>query len=115
MRLFINFLLSTIAAFILILLFPAIGISEYGVALIIAIVLGLSNIVIKPLLKLFTAIPIFFTIILSLFIINCIVVVMADWILEGNASESTWSVIIFSSILAVINWGIHKLIWQKTC
>ena len=113
MKLFANFALSVIAAFAAILFLPGLGVSEYMLALFIALVIGLVNISIKPLLLILSIIPTFTTIVLALFFFNGLIIVLSDWLIEGFTAESAGYVIMFSGVVAVVNWGIHRLIWRK--
>lgn len=113
MKLFANFALSVIAAFIALLLLPGLGISQYAIAVFIALAIGLANISIKPLLLLLSIIPTFTTIVLALFFFNGLIIVLSDWLIEGFTAEGTGYVILFSGVVAVANWGIHRLLWKK--
>lgn len=113
MKLFINFILSSITALIIILILPGLGIDSYWLAAFVSLILGLINISIKPFLAMFSVIPTFFTIILALFLLNAAVIILADWVFERFYAENSLYVALFSAVLALINWGIHRLIWKS--
>lgn len=112
MKLFINFLLSTIVAFAAVEFLPGLDVDNYRIAIFIAIIIGLINISIKPFLLILSIIPTFVTIILTLFFFVGMVVVLSDWIFEGFSAEGTGYVILFSAVVSILNWGIHKVVWK---
>ncbi len=113
MKLFANFALSAIAAFAAIMFLPGLGVSQYTIAVFIALVIGLANISIKPLLLMLSIIPTFTTIVLALFFFNGLIIVLSDWLTEGFTAEGAGYVILFSGVVAIVNWGIHRMIWKK--
>ena len=58
-------------------------------------------------------IPTFTTIVLALFFFNGLIIVLSDWLTEGFTAEGAGYVILFSGVVAIVNWGIHRMIWKK--
>lgn len=112
MKIFINFLLSAIITFLAILLLPGLDVDSYYIAAGMAVFLGIINICVKPLLEVLSIVPTFITIILALFFFNGAVLVVADWTLEDFSAEGTGYVILFSAIVAILNWGIHRVLYK---
>lgn len=112
MKLFINFLLSSLVAFAAIEFLPGLDVDNYLIAIFIALIIGLINISIKPFLLILSIIPTFITIVLALFFFNGLIIVLSDWIIEGFSAEGTWYVILFSAVISILNWCIHRLIWK---
>ena len=112
MKLFINFLLSSIVAFVAIIFLPGLDVTTYWTAAFIGLVIGVLNVSIKPLLAILSIIPTFITIIITLFFLNGVVIVLSDWIIEGFSTESTVYVILYSAVVAILNWGVHRLVWK---
>ena len=112
MKLFLNFVLSGIVAFFAILFLPGLDVDSYWIATFIAILIGLINISIKPFLAILSIIPTFVTIFLALFFFNGAVIVLSDWIFEGFSAENSWYVILFSAVVSILNWGIHRVVWK---
>lgn len=112
MKLLINFLISSIVIYLAIVFLPGIDAHSTLTAAAIAGILGLTNISIKPFLMLFDIIPTLFTIVFALFFINGAIVVLADWIIDDFSTENLWYVMLFSAVISVLDWCIHKLIWK---
>ena len=101
----VNALVIMVAAYIL----PGVHVENYLTALVLALVMGILNTLIKPLL---IALTLPFTIItfgLFLFVINGLMVVIASHIVPGFSVDGFWWAIIFSIVIAFINLIIHKI------
>ena len=75
----------------------------------LAVVLSVLNVTVKPLLKLFT-LP--FTIVtfgLFLFVVNAIVIELADWMMDSFTVINFWWAILFSIILTIVQWILNKI------
>lgn len=113
LKILINFLASTIISFLAMLFLPGLDIRSYGIMFLLAIILGIVNISVKPLIETGGVIPTFITIFIALFFLNGAVIVLGDWIIEGFSAERFGYVVLFSVTLTILNWGIHQLIYNK--
>ncbi|MCF7820554.1 MAG: phage holin family protein [Candidatus Pacebacteria bacterium] len=110
MKLFLTWFISTVALLISAWLIPGAKINSFWSALLVALMLGIVNAVIRPVLV-FLTLPIniltlgFFTL-----IINGLMVWLVAIILPGFSISSFWVAIIFSVILALITWIIEGII-----
>jgi len=102
MKLILRLLVTAAIAFILAQILPGIDVDTYGTAIWFAIVLGLLNIILKPLLILLTLPLTIVTFGLFLLVINTITVLVAsDWV-KGFKIHSFLDGFLFSLILSVI-------------
>lgn len=92
---------------------PEIHVNSVWTALGLIIVMALLNIFIKPLLILFTIPITIFTFGLFLLVINTIIVLMADWILEGFWVTSFGWAFLFSILLSFLNYLIDNLLKEE--
>jgi putative membrane protein len=88
---------------------PYVMLSGFGTAIIVAIVLGLLNLTIKPLLILLTIPATVVTFGLFLFVINALVIMAADSLVGGFAVQSFWWALLFSLLLSFINSLLFRL------
>lgn len=98
-----KFLLNGLAVLLAAYLLPGVHIDHYGFALLVAVVLALANVLIKPVLILLT-IPI--TVVsfgLFLLVINAWVILLVDELVPGFRVDGFWWALAFSVILWVIN------------
>lgn len=112
MKLLINFFISSIVIYLAIIFLPGMDAGSVSTAASIAGILGLINISIKPFLMLFDIIPTFFTIVIALFFINGAIVVLSDWIIDDFSTESLGYVVLFSAVISVLDWCVHKVVWK---
>lgn len=99
----VNLLVSTVAILILAYLLPGVGVAGFTAALLTAIVIGLVNALIKPILT-FLTIPItILTLGLFLLVINALMILLADYLVGGFSVDGFWWALIFSVLLSFVN------------
>lgn len=99
----IRLILSAAAVFIAAKVLSGVKVESYGQAVIVAIVLGIINAVIKPILV-FLTIPItILTLGLFLLVINALMIMLVDKLLKGFSVKSFWWAFFFSIILSLLN------------
>lgn len=115
----IKLLLRVVAVLLISNLTSLIAIAEGGTkekfltATIFAVVLGLLNTFIKPVLSLF-ALPItFFTLGLFQLVINTVVVLLAEYLVDGIEINGFLNAFLFSILFSVISWAIEQIVSDK--
>jgi putative membrane protein len=103
MAILVNWLISALAIIVAAYLLPGVSVSGIGVALILAVVLGLINAVIRPIILLLTLPVNVLTLGLFTFVINALMIILADAVTPGFAVRNFWWALAFSIILALIN------------
>lgn len=83
-------------------------VTDFWTALVFALVLGLLNMFVKPLLILFTLPVTFLTLGLFLFVVNTLIVLLASKIVDGFSIDNFWWALLFSIILSIITSAIDK-------
>lgn len=96
-------LISGLAVFITAYLLPGVSIDGYLSALIVAIVLSLLNTIVKPILIILTIPATIFSLGLFLFVINAIIIMLADDLIGGFEVQNFWWALLFSIILSLVN------------
>ncbi len=76
---------------------------DFKTAVIFALVLALLNTFIKPLLILFTLPITIFTLGLFLFVINAIIIIIADKFIDGIKVDGFLWALVFSVVLSIIS------------
>lgn len=102
MNFIIKLIINAIAVFILAYLLPGITINSYITALCIAIVLAFLNALVKPILIIFTLPITIFSFGLFLLIINGLIILFAEYIIDGFHVNSIWSAVLFSILLSIL-------------
>lgn len=103
-------IISSLSVFLAGWFLPGVQIDGFTTAIGIAVVLGLLNVTLKPLLVIITIPITFMTLGLFLLVINAIIIGVADQWIDGLHVKSTWTAILFSFLISLISsllygWG----------
>ncbi len=88
---------------------PGISVDSFLTSILVAIVLGLLNLTVKPILVLFTLPVTILTLGLFLLVINAVVILICDRIVGGFDVSSFWIALIFSLVLSVFQSIVYSL------
>ena len=102
MNLIINLLITAVVAFFLTKILPGVHFEGFSTAIIFAIVLGILNLIVSPILKLLGLPLTIITLGLFSLVINAIVVLIADYFIDGMTIDGFWWAFIFSIALSLI-------------
>ena len=105
-----NWLIYTLAIVITAYLLPGVNLTGFAAALVTALVLGLINAVIKPILILLTLPINILTLGLFTFVINAALILLASAIVPGFIVKGFWAALIFSIVLAIIASVLNGLL-----
>lgn len=100
MKLILRILLTAIAVVILSKILPGIAVETYTTAIIVALVLGLLRVFVRPLLILFTLPLTILTLGLFLFVINAGIIMLAGRLVDGFTVEGFGYALLFSLLLS---------------
>ena len=106
----LSWLISAVAIVITAYLLPGVRLSGFLAALITAVVLGLVNAVIKPVLILLTLPLNILTLGLFTLVINALLIMLTSAIVPGFSVSSFWQALLFSLVLAVVNYVLQLII-----
>ncbi len=103
MNLVVRFLLSGVAVMLTAYLLPGVHVQDYWAALLVALLISVSNAVVRPVLVLFTIPITILTLGLFLLVINALIILMVDYFVQGFNVDGFWWALAFSLILSVFN------------
>lgn len=109
MNLLIKLLISTIIVFVLSYFLPGVHVTNLTGALMVAVVLGLLNTFLKPILILLTIPVTFFTLGLFLLVINAIIILICDYFIAEFYVNGFISALLFSILLSIIQSILNKI------
>ncbi|MDP2087878.1 MAG: phage holin family protein [Flavobacteriaceae bacterium] len=92
---------------------PGIYVESPEAALIVAVVLGLLRIFIKPLLILLTLPVTIFTLGLFLLVVNAIIILIADHLVKGFDVSGFWYALLFSILLSMFQSIFNQFLENK--
>lgn len=105
-RLIVNTLSVFFAAWIL---GDHVELRSFGTAILVALVLAVLNLTVRPLLILLTIPATILTFGLFLFVVNALVIMAADWMVPNFIVDGFWWALVFSLLVSFINSLLFKL------
>ncbi len=102
MNLIIRLLLNAVAVFFLANILNGVSVNNYTTAIIVAIVLSILNLLVKPILVILTLPITILTLGLFLFVVNGLIILLADKFIDGFSVSSIWIAILFSILLSIL-------------
>jgi len=110
MRLLIVWLINTLSLMAVAYLMPSISVSSFWAALVAALVLGLVNAVIRPILILLTLPATILTLGLFIFVINGLLFWFVGSFIEGFFVAGFWAGVFGAIIYSLISWLLSALL-----
>lgn len=102
MTIFIHWIVSAIAILIAAYLIPGINVTLVG-ALVLAVVLGLINAFLKPLINLITLPLNIVTLGLFSLVVNALLIILAGMLVPGFLVEGFWPAFFFSIVVSLVS------------
>ncbi|HYF04265.1 MAG TPA: phage holin family protein [Patescibacteria group bacterium] len=110
MGLLLGWLANAAAVYATAYLVPGIHVNGFVSALIVALVLGLINITVKPILKLLSTPFILLTLGLFLLVINAVALLLADYFVDGLTIDGFLPAAIGSVVISIVSWIVGKIL-----
>ncbi len=110
MKLLLVWLINTVSLMAVAYLMPSISVSSFITALVAALVLGLVNAVIRPILVLLTLPATILTLGLFIFVINGLLFWLVGSFISGFVVEGFWAGVIGAIIYSLISWALSALV-----
>lgn len=108
-----NLVVNTLSVFAVSYILPGIEVDNFLTALVVAVVLAVLNVTLKPVL-IFITIP--FTIVtfgLFLLVINVLVLYAAEALIDGFYISGFWWAVLFSVLVSIVNGILFSLSGNK--
>ena len=110
MSFLLQWLVSGVAIIITAYLLPGVALEGFLAALVTALVLGLVNAIIRPILILLTLPLNILTLGLFTLVINALLIMLAASIVPGFAVQGFWWALLFGIVLAIVNFALSPLL-----
>ncbi|MBE16722.1 MAG: phage holin family protein [Dokdonia sp.] len=101
MKPILKVLLTAVAVVVLAKLLPGVAVSGFVSAIIVAVVIAILRFIVKPILIILTIPITILTFGLFLFVINALIIMMADYFIDGFAVSNFWIALLFSILLSI--------------
>ena len=109
MKLILNLIIRILAVVIAASLIPGVVVEGFAAALVLVVVLGVLNTVVKPIIILLTIPVNFLTLGLFTFVINGFIVLLVSLLVDGFSVSSFWTGLLFSIVLSLVNGFLNTL------
>jgi putative membrane protein len=113
MRLLLVWLINAVALFALPYVFPWVQVDTFWTALVAALVLGLINALIRPLLLLLTLPVTIVTLGLFIFVINGLLFWWVGSFIDGFHVSGFWSGVFGAIVFSLISWLLSSLLMKR--
>jgi putative membrane protein len=113
MKLIFRILLTALAVVIIAQFLPGVQIANFTNAIIVAIVLGLLRVTVKPLLIILTLPATILSLGLFLLVINAVIILLADYFVSGFAVKGFWVALLFSLLLSLFQSFLYSVFEKK--
>jgi putative membrane protein len=113
MRLLLVWLINAAALFALPYVFPWVSVDTFWAALAAALVLGLINALIRPLLVLLTLPVTILTLGLFIFVINGLLFWWVGSFIDGFHVTGFWAGVFGAIVYSIISWALSSLLLHK--
>jgi putative membrane protein len=108
MNIVMRIIFTSIIAFGLSYILSGVRIDSFWAAIILAVVLAILNAIVKPLLIFFTLPLTIVTLGLFLFVINALMILLADNLVAGFDVDGFWWALLFSLLLSIVTSVLFK-------
>lgn len=115
MKTIVKLVLTALAVIIIAKFLPGVSLDDsLTTPLIVALVLAILNVLIKPLLIILTLPITILTLGLFLLVVNALIILLADKLIDGFGVSSIWTAIFFSILLSILQSVFHSLIGKES-
>lgn len=113
MKFIINLVLNALAIMLAAYLLPGIHVDGFTSAIMLALVLSLLNVTLKPVMVILTIPVSVVTLGLFLIVINAGVILLADYFIPGTNIDGFWWAILFGLVVSIVNSILYSLAGTK--
>ena len=112
MNFIIRLLITAISAFLLSKILSGVHFDSFGATIIFAILLGILNIFVKPILSILSLPITIITLGLFSFVINALMILLTDYFMSSMAVDGFLWALLFSILLSIVT-SVFSIIFEK--
>lgn len=113
MNFIIRLLITAISAFILSKVLTGVHFDGFMSTVIFAIVLGLLNLIVRPILSILSLPITILTLGLFSFVINALIILLADYLMDSMEVAGFWWALLFSILLSLVTSAFSTIFESK--
>ena len=107
MTILLNWLLATLAIIIAAYIVPGVTLEGFLPALVAAVILGLVNAILRPILIILTLPINIITLGLFTLVINALLIMLTSSLVPGFKVHGFWPAVLFGVVLFFVNWALR--------
>lgn len=112
-NLFLKWLINSVAILISAYIITGVTVTSFWAALWVALLLGLINVTLKPILILLTLPINLLTLGLFTFVINALMILLASTVIQGFHVSGFWVALLFSIVLSIVSYLLNTFLGTK--
>jgi putative membrane protein len=109
----IRLLLQGVAIFAASYLIPGIFLTNFWYALLVALILSVVNVTVKPILQILSFPITILTLGFFVLVINALMVMLVDYLIPDFSVKGFWTAMLFSIVNSIIFWVLDAIISDK--
>lgn len=109
MDILIKWLLNAVTILAAAYFIPGIHVANFVAALVIALILGILNVIVKPVLFVLTLPITILSLGLFIFVLNALLVLLTAHIVSGFYVDTFFSALLFSITIGILNTVLNKI------
>ncbi len=109
MSILISLIVSAIAVFVAGYILPGVSVDNFVTALVVAVLMGVVNAFIKPILTILTLPITIMTLGLFMFVINALLILLIDYLVPGFKVDGLLWALVFSLVVSIISSVLGSL------
>ncbi len=113
MKLFLKWLINALALLLVAYLLPGFEVGSFYIALIVALILGLLNALVRPILVILTLPVTILTLGLSTFVINALLIWLTSTFIQDFSVDGFLTALWAALILWAIAWATNSLLRKE--
>ncbi len=108
MKILLHWLISAVGVMIAAYILPGVHVADFWTALVVAVVLGIVNAILKPILVILTLPINILTLGLFTLAINAALILLVTAVVPGFSVAGFWWAVAFSFVLWLVNSVLHR-------
>lgn len=113
LKLLVVWLINAVALLAVAYVMPGIAVASFATALVAALILGLVNAVIRPVLVLLTLPVTIITLGLFIFVINGLLFWFVGSFIQGFVVSGFWAGVFGAIVYSLISWALSSLVFEE--
>ncbi len=109
-RLIATLVVNVVAIWVAAAIFDGIRYDDLGTLAVTGVVLGIVNLLVKPLVTLLTLPFVIITLGLWLIVVNALMLLLTSWLVDGFSVDGFWTALWAAIVIGLVNWILGMML-----